>query len=164
MDEAGTIAARLTAAFRAIADTRMKDVPILNPALAVDCVGPVAWQGDWLAVVVTPWFMNLMLLPQTPGAWHHAQGSTVERMLPSGSYAFVAGEDEQLGPSLSCSLFSPMFDFTSQDEAMALARDILAAAMAGDETEAPPPPAAAPEKPSRRALFGLGRKAAGETA
>ncbi len=162
-DEGRAIAEKLVAAYRHIAETRMKDVPIVNPVLAVACVGPEKCGHDWLAVLVTPWFMNLLLLPGEGEPWRHAQGSTVTRALPSGDYAFVAGEDELTGPTLSCSLFSPMFDFSSQDDAVTLAREVLAAALKTEDAVEPQKPFAV-EKPSRRALFGLGRKSAGETA
>ena len=162
MDETGHMADRLTAAFSHIAETRMRGLPLLNHALRVECVGPVHWQGEWLAVMVTPWFMNLMLLPETRAAWSHTPGATISRSLPSGTYSFVAAEDEVLGPTLSCSLFSPMFDFSSQEDAVALAREVLSAAMAPAGGAAAELSAGAPENPSRRALFGLGRKPAAE--
>ena len=42
----------------------MAGVPMLNPALRVQAVGFRHWQSHWLGVLVTPWFMNLMLLPR----------------------------------------------------------------------------------------------------
>ena len=44
------------------------------------------WKGYWLGVMLTPWFMNLMLAPRDPARW---------RPLPPGAkrrYAFPAGE------------------------------------------------------------------------
>ena len=41
----------------------------VNPALAVEAVGFAPWEGHWLGVMVTPWFMNLMLAPRDPARW-----------------------------------------------------------------------------------------------
>ena len=57
------IAAELEAAFARIHRERMADVPILNEALRVEAVGFVARGDEALGVLVTPWFMNLMLVP-----------------------------------------------------------------------------------------------------
>ena len=59
---------RLETTFGAIRRDRMQDVPILNPALQVEAIGMRAWQGHWLGALVTPWFINLVLLPGQ-GAW-----------------------------------------------------------------------------------------------
>ena len=42
---------------------RMADIPLLNPALEVQAVGFSVWEAYCLGVLITPWFMNLMLLP-----------------------------------------------------------------------------------------------------
>ena len=36
----------------------------VNPAVEVEAVGFAPWDAHWLGVMVTPWFMNLMLLPR----------------------------------------------------------------------------------------------------
>ncbi len=58
-------ASRLEAAFRAAA-LRMQGLPIVNPALEVEAVGFAPWEGSWLGVMVTPWGMNLTLVPGEP--------------------------------------------------------------------------------------------------
>ena len=62
-DEFGVTA--LESAFRRIAATRMAGLPINHPLLAVEGVGFRLWQGKWLGVLVTPWAMNLVLLPDS---------------------------------------------------------------------------------------------------
>jgi rubredoxin len=62
-------AAQLEAAFRAVA-RRMEGLPIVNAALEVEAVGFAPWEGRWLGVMLTPWCMNLMLVPQVPACWH----------------------------------------------------------------------------------------------
>ena len=56
----------LVTVFTRIGEERMKDLGLYNPALAVEAVGFRPWNG-WLAgILVTPWFMNFMLLPVDP--------------------------------------------------------------------------------------------------
>ena len=139
---------RIERTFEQIHRERMVGLPILNPHLAVRLVGPRAWQGGWLGVLVTPWTMNLIALPgagsaESPGA----PGSTRERVLPSGHYEFIAGADPRLGPYETCSLFSPMDAFADQETALAAAAAILGLLFD------PPPAAPAPRGLSRRGLL-----------
>ena len=113
--------------FEMIRRERMADVPILNDALRVEAVEFRDWRGDCLGVLVTPWFMNLMLLrtgdqdePQLP------VGSKVVHTLPSGDYEFIVGEEPGIGRFEMCSLFSPMFEFADQATAVATARAVMA--------------------------------------
>ena len=49
--------------FRAAA-ARMEGLDFVNPALSVEAVAFAPWQGHWLGVLITPWFMNLILAPR----------------------------------------------------------------------------------------------------
>jgi [NiFe] hydrogenase assembly HybE family chaperone len=148
----------LTAAFRAAA-ARMEGLAFVNPALEVEAVGFARWQGHWLGVMVTPWFMNLTLAPADPAAWQPlALGAKRRYRFPAGDYEFIGAHDATLGDYQVCSLFSPMERF--EDHAAArvvaqLARDALfdpanaeIAALPGadpapaDAAEAPPGPLA----------------------
>ena len=118
----------LTAAFRAAA-ARMEGLAFVNPALEVEAVGFAPWQGHWLGVMVTPWFMNLTLAPADPAAWQPlALGAKRRYRFPAGDYEFIGAHDAALGDYQVCSLFSPMERF--EDHAAArlvaqLARDAL---------------------------------------
>jgi [NiFe] hydrogenase assembly HybE family chaperone len=126
-------AERLEAAFRSIHERRMQGLPLLNPALAVEAVGFGHWESHWLGVLITPWFMNLMLMPREPEAWRGAAaGDAVTYLFPAGSFEFIAGRDDALGDYQSCSLFSPMFQFADQDAARLTAAAALQALF--DET------------------------------
>lgn len=112
---------RLERIFRDIQTTRMADVPVLNSALRVEAVSFSAWGDDWLGILVTPWFMNLMLLPRT--AWPELPtGQTIVHAFPSGEYPFIVGAEPALGRHQFCSLFSPMFEFPDQASARATAQ------------------------------------------
>jgi len=58
---------KLEAVFSKIERERMSDIPILNPSLQVAAIGMRPLGESWVCALVTPWFINLMALPQTPG-------------------------------------------------------------------------------------------------
>jgi len=99
--------------FRRIGEERMKDLGLYNSALEVEAVGFRPWNG-WLAgVLVTPWFMNLMLLPVDPANTLAGVqvGSRRRVAMPKGEVVFLVGDGEDLGPYLSHSIHSPMGQF-----------------------------------------------------
>jgi [NiFe] hydrogenase assembly HybE family chaperone len=121
-------AGALEVAFDQVLRHQMQGLPVLNPALAVEAVGFRAWRAHWLGVLVTPWFMNLMLMPRIAEAWH-AVGERESRphVFPAGVFEFIGGHHPALGDYQACSLFSPMFDFTDQPTARATATAALEA-------------------------------------
>ena len=122
--------------FRNIEQERMQGVPLLNPALRVKAVGFRHWQGRCLGVLVTPWFMNLMLLPCEGDEWQALQiGDKQRHLLPSGSYEFIVGEEAGIGRYQMCSLFSPMFEFADQETAEATALAAMEALMDADNRD-----------------------------
>jgi [NiFe] hydrogenase assembly HybE family chaperone len=105
----------LEAAFRRIEAETMAGVPILNPALTVEAVGFTRWQDHWLGIVITPWFMNLVLVPGAAASWQSvAPGLRLFRNFPSGDFAFLGSDESEVGEFQSCSLFSPMGQFADQ--------------------------------------------------
>ncbi|MEA1648455.1 [NiFe]-hydrogenase assembly chaperone HybE [Nitrospirillum sp. BR 11164] len=175
MTDALALSTRIEAAFARIAVTRMAGVPVMNPALSVALRGLHRHCGHWVGVLVTPWFMNLLLVPVADEAPRRV-GEKAALALPSGSYEAIWGREDELGGYWSCSLFSPMFDFVDQETAIATADAALMEIMAmpeagtGDDPgddgmamiwagnpSAPPPARPEPSPPlSRRALFRLG--------
>ena len=84
-------ATQLETVFRDIERTRMAGLPILNPALAVEAVDFSIWQGHWLGVLITPWFMNVMLLPGVQADWQSvADGKWAVWQLPAGERRFYS--------------------------------------------------------------------------
>ena len=113
-------AAALEAAFHRILCEQMQDMPMVNPALAVEAVGFRPWRDHWLGVLVTPWFMNLMLMPRVAAQWPAiAERETRHYVFPAGVFEFIGARDPALGDYQACSLFSPMFDFADQASARA---------------------------------------------
>ena len=105
-------ASELEQRFRAIWQQQMQDVPIVNPALAVEALGFRPWRDHWLGILITPWFMNLWLMPRIDAAWSTiAERESRHHVFPAGVFEFIGGRDAVLGDYQACSLFSPMFDF-----------------------------------------------------
>lgn len=128
MQNAADIRARLEATYREIAETRMDGVPIMNRALDVAAVGFEPFGAYHLGVMLTPWFMNLMLLPQDAEAYAEGAprvGDKLTLALPAGQVEFIIGYEESMGHSLSCSLFSPVFEFAQQEVAVETAEAAL---------------------------------------
>lgn len=116
--------------FSRIERERMQGLPILNKALRVRAVGFCEWQGHCLGVLITPWFMNLMLLPCEGDDWQNLRiGDKQLHQLPSGPYEFILGEETGVGRYQMCSLFSPVFEFADQETAEATAEAAMAALM-----------------------------------
>ena len=98
--------------FQHIWRQQMQDVPIVNPALAVEALGFRPWREHWLGVLVTPWFMNLWLMPRVVDHWQEVgERESRHHVFPAGVFEFIGGRDAVIGPYQACSLFSPMFDF-----------------------------------------------------
>ncbi|WP_445367903.1 [NiFe]-hydrogenase assembly chaperone HybE [Methylomonas sp. BW4-1] len=122
----------LEAVFNQILTTRMRDMPVLNPVLAVRALGFNRYNADWAGVLITPWFMNLLLLPGGQSPWlTQAPGSKFAQVFPYGSFEFTVADEAELGRYAQCSLFSPMFQFADQAAAVVAAESALQALLAG---------------------------------
>ena len=104
----------------------MVDVPIINPALRVEAVGFREWEKKWIGVLVTPWTINLVLLPGTDAPLIPlALDEKSMWNFPSGSYEFMGLNEPEIGTCHICSLISPVTEFATHDEARAMAQEIL---------------------------------------
>lgn len=138
--------ADLVARYEAIYEERMRDLPIVNPRLAVEAVGFDQWEDKDLGVLITPWFMNLVLLPEPGQLLDFPQGERIECQFPSGPCELTVYHDDELGSYLAAVLFRTVADFPNQDVARAIAEEALAQIL----TE---PPQKESAKVSRRGLF-----------
>ena len=150
--DVAALAQRLEAAFEKVRVERMHDVPILNPKLRVEAVGLRPWNGCMLGALVTPWFINLVVLPGE-GPWRSVRPTeSVWYAFPSGRFQFIAFAEPALGEYHACSLLSPVLEFADHETARETARVALESLF--DPTllgEAPPPPDGdEPESVSRR--------------
>jgi [NiFe] hydrogenase assembly HybE family chaperone len=134
--------ARLAAAFSAVA-RRMHGLSFVNPAVEVEAVGFAPWDAHWLGVMVTPWFMNLMLLPRDPAAWQPLPpGAKRCYAFPAGTYEFIGGNDPTVGDYQGCSLFSPLLEFADHASARLVATLARAALFDPANAEVPALPVA----------------------
>ena len=114
-------ASLLEACYRRVGDRAMRDLPIYNDALDVAAVGFAIRDGAMSGILITPWFMNLMLCPRDGSLASHSPGSLIAHDFPAGSIDFTVGAIDGIGPIASCSLFSPMDEFSTMDQARATA-------------------------------------------
>jgi [NiFe] hydrogenase assembly HybE family chaperone len=138
-------------------DAGMRDIPIYNEKIAVEAIGfrPFG-EGEFLGVVLTPWFMNMIVLPVGPVPMAMAAiGRTVSLELPAGKRAFVVGGDETIGLYKAHSLHSPVLNFTLPGQAQAAARRMLALLMTPPDATAETAAGNAPgtNRLDRRALL-----------
>jgi [NiFe] hydrogenase assembly HybE family chaperone len=184
---AGAAQSRLRTTFERIAHERMAGLPFLNPRLQVEAFGFRAWQGALVGALVTPWSINLVIMPRTPEpkepatATRSAQalgpsesfralasGQSQRWSFPSGSYEFHGHDEPGLGPYQQCSLFSPAQEFAAQQDA----REAASAALEELFREPLPRPPVVPARVDapagvtgaaglsrRQLLFGAGRAA-----
>ena len=110
---------------------RMADLPMYNAALEVACVGFQPYAEREIGVLVTPWCMNLTLFPAESDDWFEwgetEIGDKQMIALPSGQYEGIFGWSELTGGFMSCSLFSPMFEFSEQAVALETAEEVMKA-------------------------------------
>jgi [NiFe] hydrogenase assembly HybE family chaperone len=159
MTDAVILAGRVQAAYQRVQRERMAGLPFVNAALRVELIGLRRWQGLWLGVLLTPWCMNLLLLPgdaaggdgqpQTP--WPRlVAGQTAQFAFPAAVMSFFGGREDGFGDYLACSLFSPVFEFTDQDHARATAEACLLALLDPAAAAAQAAPAKAPVDAGKR--------------
>ncbi|MBX3609050.1 MAG: [NiFe]-hydrogenase assembly chaperone HybE [Hydrogenophaga sp.] len=149
----------LVAFYLRVQRERMQDVPLLHPGLQVQAVG-----FEWAAVVdqgpdagearvaegvlITPWFMSLVRLPEPVLDLPARVGLKVTRDFGCERFDFLGAHDAAPGYHETCALFSPMGRFASQAAAVDTAREALA--LTRPRASAAP---SAPAVPSRRAFL-----------
>jgi [NiFe] hydrogenase assembly HybE family chaperone len=148
----------LAVRFRQIGDEQMRDLPFYNPQLQVETIEFTELSDDDLiGVLITPWFMNLLVLPLdlTP-VDARRYGESRLLALPGGKLQFRYSGDEDIGACWAHSLHSPMHQFATQAQARSEAHARLIRALASPE------PRARPANPGRRAFFGGGQAPLGQ--
>ena len=144
----------LAAHYEQVWQTRMHDMPFVNPALSVAVIGFVREQGDWLGVVVTPWFINLFLFSGGGDLWGDIPaGERRYLSLPSGNLQFIADDDPDLGPYQYCPLIAPVSSVPDMATARQAAIDAMATVMAPVVAEEAKPAEAPPQRDTSRRGF-----------
>jgi [NiFe] hydrogenase assembly HybE family chaperone len=144
--------AALVENFARIGRESMRGLPFYNEALSVEAVGFERFGDAWLGVLITPWFLNLMLVSDHAIPYSEAANGRKRMVeLPGGPVTFLCGGTAEFGMFDAHSLASPMEAYKSQVQARAAAR------LALTRMRTPPEPAA--DRPaaqtvvSRRTLF-----------
>jgi [NiFe] hydrogenase assembly HybE family chaperone len=148
--------------FRNIYENAMKSLDLCHKKLAVQAVGFQQWEGQWIGVMITPWFLNLMVLPKDETLWpdmKEGKGQALFLEFPYGVLTFEPRLDDELGKHLVCSLASPMDKFSDQAEVVAVAEEVLQMLKRIPTTELD---SSAPANPERRALFSTGLSGLGD--
>lgn len=143
--------AALVAEFRRIERERMQGLPFLNSELEVEAVGFEPDDGHEIGVLVSPWFMNLVLLPGNDDWGDAAQGDVAEWTFPSGKIDFTVCQDDTLGTYLTAVLFRTVVDFPDQDTAREVATEVAESLRREPDPDAESGPGA--KRVSRRELF-----------
>lgn len=142
---------RMVRHFETIEREHMRGLPIVNPELVVEALGFRDFGAHAIGVLISPWFMNLVLIPGNDEFSGVDQGTVVDIRMPAGPCAFTVSHDAELGTYLSAVLFGVVTDFPDQ----AAARDIGTDALERCFTEIPAP---TPRMIGRRQLLtGLGK-------
>jgi len=128
---------RLANAYRRAA-LKVKGMPIYNPTLAVEAIGFREDQGHWLGTLVTPWFMNLTVIPSADELQTWIDGGKVRLSFPSGAYDFTVYDLPEFGLIGYCSLFSTMTEFTDHEAAQLAAQAAADGLFSVDEPEPRP--------------------------
>ncbi|MCP1242695.1 [NiFe]-hydrogenase assembly chaperone HybE [Acetobacter lambici] len=154
---ASRFAQTLEGVFADIYASKMRGLPFVNEALNVKAVGFCTFEEQLVGALLTPWFMNLIVVPSVGADWSGVvSGSKKLLDFPSGSYEFTAalrdGGAEALPGYWACSLFSPVFNFTT----MLQATDTAQAAVRGllDPALNPQPVAVQAEQPTPEPAMG----------
>jgi len=123
---AKAISTKLETVFQRIYTQRMSDMPMVNNKLQVHAIDFQLWNGHFIGVLSTPWFMNLILLPGDDTDWsdqHELSSQT--HTFPSDRYEFITAYEPELDQYQMCSLFSPMFAFADDETAVQTAKLIM---------------------------------------
>lgn len=134
------LAEQLEQHFTHLQHSRMRDVPILNPAMRVQAVGFHRHPQGYLGILITPWFINLVLLPYDDDDWQDlAIGANRIHVFPSGSDDFIIVEEALIGRFQACSLLSPVNEISDQGAAVKVARAAMSALYDGEARDVDTP-------------------------
>lgn len=125
-----------------------------NRRLEFELIAVVRCEGDWLAALIVPWAIKLLLFNGGGRLWGDIPAGQRRYIdLPGATLAFVAETDADIGSWQTASLVEAINDVADMVAARQLARDGLQMALGVAQTN-PPVPAVAPKAAvSRRGFF-----------
>ncbi len=121
---------KLETCFNHILIENMQGINILNHELEVEAIEFTKWNGRLMGMMVTPWFVNLIMLPNEKDNWHTLElGDKQTYNFPSKDLDMMVNEIEGFGYCRTYSLYSPCKDLPNQESARIAAamflRDLL---------------------------------------
>lgn len=126
MKDPQTIATILEQTFNRIHQQDMQGIPILNPRIQVQALGFREYEGRVLGIIITPWLMNVVMLPAPAEDWSNMElGHKQPHSFPAKTYKFMVNEIDGIGYCQTHSLYSPMGDFSSHEQALSVAQNFL---------------------------------------
>jgi len=127
---------QLVQRFYQIGEERMRGLPFYNEQLQVEALGFTKIEPGYIGALITPWFINIILLFEQPPQTPVHVGRRYSHSLPAGDHDFMIGDDEILGRYDFISLASPTGKYKSQQQAQTFALNRLAALLQPDAAQA----------------------------
>lgn len=104
----------------------MQGIPILNSRIKVQTLGFQYFQTRIIGIVITPWLMNLILLPEAGEDWSDLTlGHKRSHTFSSKTLKFMVNEIDGIGCCQTHSLYSPMNKFANQGHAVSTAQSFI---------------------------------------
>ena len=126
MQDLKALTQQIEAVFKRIEQEQMQGIPLLNPALQVQAIGFQRYQDRCVGIVITPWMMNLILLPADDEEWSDLKlGTKQHHRFPANEFRFLVNEIDGIGSCQTHSLYSPMHEFMDQEHALAAAESFM---------------------------------------
>lgn len=133
MTDIGDITSALVRHFQYVYQQRMQGLPIVNERLRVEAIDFHEHDGDVVGILITPWFINLIRVPNDAVTRSDAQGDKSTVAFPSGSIEFTVCRDQGIEYFQSAVLFRSVSDIPDQSVAVDIAqrvmRDLFSAAV-----------------------------------
>lgn len=126
MMDPDAVAEQLEQTFNKIHLENMQGIPILNSAIRIQALGFQLFQGRVIGIIITPWLMNVVILPTDDEDWSHMNlGDKRPHKFSSRTYKFMLNEFDGIGLCQTHSLYSPMQSFASHEQALDTAQSFL---------------------------------------
>ena len=126
MKDSQQIALQLEQTFNKIHVESMQGIPILNPVIKVQALGFQEYQGRVLGIIIAPWLMSVVILPTEDEDWSKMNlGDKRPQKFCHKTYKFMLNEFDGIGLCQTHSLYSPMRDFSSHEQALRVAQEFL---------------------------------------
>lgn len=122
----------LVAAYHVIRSTGMGSAPVANDRLMIESLGFRASGDDWIGLMITPWFIGMVLVSGDGRFDRARRGDKIKLALPAGTFEFIVEQPAAFGPVPICRLFAPVGEFSDQSSAREAALQTFRAVFEAD--------------------------------